>query len=585
MIRLIKKYLLGSIKSSGLQLVLMIVRAILEGLVFLAVIPFLGALLADDKQNAGLWLTVIAALGLTALTINIGTNIQVFRAAAIDVQDTLYQQVGQKLIRLPLGWFNTKRPGQVTSLLGPELEKLSNLASLILPMAINAIVPPTVITIALFFFDWRLATILLTAGILLSITQTLMRAKVDGEVRATNRWQEQTGRFLLAFTRLQPVLRSSGQAENGWPLLEKTLRDETKLLLHAMRKKGLYAQLGAAIVQLAFALFVLTGLAFVFNLEMQPILYLSLAFAVARFVSPLEVIAVVLNEVHTATRSLENMAELLETPEQQIQATPKTDPPQETTGKYDIVFENVTFGYTPNKPVLQNINLKVPEGSMTALIGPSGSGKSTVHRLTARFWDADEGRILIGGRDVRSFKQEELMHIISMVFQDVYLFDTTIKENLLIARPEATSEEITHAIKMARLDKVIAGLPEGINTRVGEGGSLLSGGEKQRVAIARAFLKDAPILLLDEITSALDGENEREVTKALHELAAKRTVILIAHRMTTIKEADQICVIASDATGTLGDTPSTVLEAGRYETIATTGGLLTKYLSAQRVGS
>ena len=216
----------------------------------------------------------------------------------------------------------------------------------------------------------------------------------------------------------------------------------------------------------------------------------------------------------------------------------------------------------------------IPEG-LTGLVGPSGGGKSTVTRLAARFWDVDEGSITIGGVDVRDIPTTKLMEMTSMVFQDVYLFNTTITENVRISRPDATDAEVADALHRAGLDQTIARLPDGAGTQVGEGGQKLSGGERQRVSIARAFLKDAPILLLDEITSALDAENEAAITATLGELSRGRTVIVIAHRLSTVMQADHIHVLSGRENGT----PTQVVEEGSPGDLAAGNGVFASLLA------
>jgi len=211
---------------------------------------------------------------------------------------------------------------------------------------------------------------------------------------------------------------------------------------------------------------------------------------------------------------------------------------------YDISFTNVTFGYT-DTPILQNVSFYIPQHSLTALVGASGTGKTTITSLIARFWDIEEGSIQIGGIDVREIPQEYLYSLISEVFQDVYLFDDTIYNNIKIGKPTATQKEILQATKKAQVLAFVDDFPNGIHTKVGEWGNKLSGGQKQRISIARALLKDAPIVLLDEATASLDPENEFFVQQAIQELVASKTVIVIAHKLATIQKADQILVIGN----------------------------------------
>ncbi|SPT53387.1 Putative multidrug export ATP-binding/permease protein SAV1866 [Actinomyces bovis] len=218
----------------------------------------------------------------------------------------------------------------------------------------------------------------------------------------------------------------------------------------------------------------------------------------------------------------------------------------------------------PGRDVIHDVTLTFPAGSVTALVGPSGSGKSTLTRLVARFWDVQRGSVRVGGADVRDLRTQDLMAQISMVFQDVYLFDTTIEENVRIGRADASDEEVREAADRAGLSEVVERLPHGWATRVGEGGSSLSGGERQRVAIARAFLKDAPVLLLDEVTSALDGVSEAGVTRAMEELSEGRTVLVIAHRLSTIRRADRIVVLVDGAVEAIGAHDELYSAGGTY---------------------
>ena len=213
-----------------------------------------------------------------------------------------------------------------------------------------------------------------------------------------------------------------------------------------------------------------------------------------------------------------------------------------TLKKHDIVFENVSFSYE-NKEVLRNISFTIPDKTTTAIIGPSGSGKTTLCNMMARFWDVDSGRVLIGGHDVRAYTLECLMEQISMVFQNVYLFADTIENNIKFGSPDATHEEVVAAAKKACCEEFILALPEGYDTVIGEGGASLSGGEKQRLSIARAMLKDSPIVILDEATANVDPENEDRLQQAIEALTRNKTIIMIAHRLKTVRNADQILVV------------------------------------------
>jgi len=232
-------------------------------------------------------------------------------------------------------------------------------------------------------------------------------------------------------------------------------------------------------------------------------------------------------------------------------------------GQYEIVYDNVSFGYT-DKNVLENVSFSVKKGQMTALVGPSGGGKSTIASLLARFWDVKSGKILVRGEDIRDVSLGSLMDQISMVFQRVYLFQDTVYNNIAIGRPDATREEVEEAAKKARCYDFIMQLPEGFDTVIGEGRASLSGGEKQRISIARCILKDAPIVILDEATASVDADNERAIQEAISELCRNKTLLVIAHRLKTIKDADQILVISDGRIIEQGDHSSLMDLNGTY---------------------
>ena len=229
---------------------------------------------------------------------------------------------------------------------------------------------------------------------------------------------------------------------------------------------------------------------------------------------------------------------------------------------YDIEFKNVGFGYNANEKVLENVSFVAKQGEVTALIGNSGSGKTTVSKLAARFWDVDNGTITLGGQDISEVDPEALLKNYSIVFQDVTLFDNTIMENIRVGKKDATDEEVLKAAKEANCDDFIKRLPNGYNTMIGENGSKLSGGERQRISIARALLKDSPVILLDEATASLDAENETQIQEAISKLIKNKTVLIIAHRMRTVTNADKIVVLKDGKVTEMG-TPNELLEKNR----------------------
>ena len=365
-------------------------------------------------------------------------------------------------------------------------------------------------------------------------------------------------------------------SEKGWKPVQEVLEADSKATLDGLRIKGRPGQFFTLILNTTFAVVLALGLSFVSGHRLDVVAYLAIVTVVARMLLPLTKGVLYASEADNAVVAFKAIVSILD-------AKPLPEPSPEQVGEpkgTDIVLRDVSFSYEEGRPVLDGVSLTAEQGKVTALVGPSGAGKSTVLRLAARFWDATAGTVSIGGVDVRHLPTAEIMAMTSMVFQEVYLFDTTIRENLRIARPDATDEKLEEAARRASLDKVIEALPHGWDTPVGPGGVSLSGGERQRVSIARAFLKDAPILLLDEITSALDGENESAITEVIRELSRGRTVLVVAHRLSTIRQADQVVFLEPSPDGArvaqAGTVPELTAQEGPFR------GFVEAYTAASR---
>ena len=314
-----------------------------------------------------------------------------------------------------------------------------------------------------------------------------------------------------------------------------------------MVSAGLVLRLGIATTALAGAALLVKG-------ELDVLTFFMFLLVVSRLYDPLEGTLQNLAAIIGTNSNIERMNEILDCPVQ-------TGSEQLTNRNCDIVFDHVGFSYQSGETVLRDVSFTAKQGEVTALVGPSGGGKTTVSRLAARFWDIDRGRITVGGMDISGIDPEKLMSLYSIVFQDVTLFDNTILENIRIGRKDATDEEVIAAAKLANVDRFAEKLPDGWNANIGENGCELSGGERQRISIARAFLKDAPIILLDEATASLDVENETAIQEALSRLIKNKTVLIIAHRMRTVSGADRIVVLSDGAVAEQGS-PAELLQAG-----------------------
>lgn len=549
-----------------------ILNAVVEGITLILLYPFLRAFLTG-QGDLTTWLIVVVVMGAACLSTGVYAEMRSYRISVYEVCDTLIDRIATHVLKLPLGWHTAERQGAVASAVSREISTLSHIASIIIPKLVTAFGIPAVMLVALVFINWKLALVMIASvPFLWLVWRWMQRRSIRASEIETRAAQIAAGR-MIEFAQLQPILRATGHNAAGWQPLQEALATEDEATQESLRVKGSPVHLYTFILILTFAALFALGAHFVVGGSLDPIAFLAIMVIATRMFDPLTQTVMFSTEIHNSLVALREMhaiisAELLDEPsgETAVYELPNTD----------IAMENVSFGYAKDKPVLQNISFTAKTGTMTALVGASGCGKSTMLRLLARFWDVNAGRVTIGGVDVREIPTEVLMRHISMVFQDVYLFDTTIRENVKMAKPDATEEELAAAAKAARLDEVIARLPDGWDTQVGQGGLKLSGGERQRVSIARAFMKDAPILLLDEITSALDGENEAAITAVMKDLTKGRTVVVVAHRLSTIRDADQVVVLQSPAVGEA----ATIAQLGKPGELASQTGPYREFVEA-----
>ncbi|RAV21597.1 ABC transporter ATP-binding protein [Paenibacillus contaminans] len=443
-------------------------------------------------------------------------------------------RLAEHLRKLPLGYLNKRDPGDLANMMMGDFTMVEHGISHLVPQMIGALTMPILALAGLAILDWRMslslfaafplavALVLLTSGIQRKLGAAHMRAKIA----AANRLQE----YLNGIR----VIKAYNLTGERFVRLERSFKE---LMRHSIRIEGLLGPIvlsAIAFIRAGLTFMVMVGVHFLLGGSLDVIVFVSFLIVGTRIFDPLTAALVNYAEFRYHEQAGERIVQLLQEPVM----TGDRMPPE----RHDIEFKNVTFGYQ-NKAVIKDVSLKLPVGSFTALVGPSGSGKSTVLRLIARFYDPGDGKVLLGGEDARAMEPEALLRKVSMVFQDVYLFQDTIAGNIRFGRSNATQQEVEEAARQARCHDFIIKLPNGYDTLVGEGGSTLSGGEKQRISIARAILKNAPIVLLDEATASLDPENEAEIQQAIDRLVRGRTVIAIAHRLKTVKNADNIVVL------------------------------------------
>ena len=354
-----------------------------------------------------------------------------------------------------------------------------------------------------------------------------------------------------------PDLRANNAEERYLSGLEKKIRAVESRLVRSELGTAVFVVSAGLVLRLGIATTALAGAALLVKGELDVLTFFMFLLVVSRLYDPLEGTLQNLAAIIGTNSNIERMNEILDCPVQ-------TGSEQLTNRNCDIVFDHVGFSYQSGETVLRDVSFTAKQGEVTALVGPSGGGKTTVSRLAARFWDIDRGRITVGGMDISGIDPEKLMSLYSIVFQDVTLFDNTILENIRIGRKDATDEEVLAAAKLANCDEFAEKLPDKWNTDIGENGCALSGGERQRISIARAFLKDAPIILLDEATASLDVENETLIQTALSRLIRNKTVLIIAHRMRTVAGADKIVVLADGVVAEQGSPNKLYAKNGLY---------------------
>jgi ATP-binding cassette subfamily B protein len=528
----------------------------LQGVLFALLVPVLTHLLGPDPDRAGPWTAVLLAATAAYAVLRAGSLHLNFRVGGA-LSRGLHRRLGDHVVRLPLGWFTGGRVGELNRLATDGVSRATSLPVHLYPPLADAVVTPLVSVLALFVWDWRIALAAAACLPLLWMVFTLSGEAVGRNDAARDAVTDEAADRVLEYARAQPVLRAFGRTDKGGQRLDAALEAEhgaaRRLLLRAVPALLCYS----FAVRLAFGLLLVATVLLALGGTLDAPLAVALLVLVARFVHPLSGAADQGSALRMATNGLDRINAVLE-----ARPLPEPDAPVPPRGA-DVEFDDVSFSYAPDGPrVLDGVSFRAGPGTLTALVGPSGSGKTTVARLLARFHDADAGSVRIGGVDVRSVGSEELSRHVAMVFQDVYLFDASIAENVLLADPAATREDLDRVAAASGLDAVVAALPDGWDTRVGEGGASLSGGQKQRVSIARALLKDAPVVVLDEASAALDAENEALLTATAVSLAREqRTVLVIAHRPATVAAADRVVFLDAGRVAETG-TPAELLASG-----------------------
>ncbi|WP_280437399.1 ABC transporter ATP-binding protein [Nocardia carnea] len=537
-------------------IVLMTITAVAEGMSYALLVPVLRALFGEEPAAARAPLVAFGVAVAGYALLRYLSDLSGFRAGTTLLRG-VYHRLGDHLARLPIGWYTADRIGEISVLAGRGvLQAMSVIAHQLAPLVSATVTPLTVVGVML-VFDWRLGLAALAAvPIVVAIQIRSGRAMAAGDAERHARDQEAAGR-VVEYLQAQPVLRAGGRTTERFRMLDDALRGVER----AARRSTLSALTGVAgltlVVQITFTALLALGAYLALGGDIGAAELLAVLVLAARCTEPLLSLAELGGQLRAARAELTRLDALLRTPPLPEPA----DPVQ--PARHDLTFESVTFAHDGRR-VVDDLSLSVPQGRRLAIVGPSGAGKSTLLQLIARFYDVDAGAVRMGGVDIRAIGTENLISQISFVFQHVYLFDGTIEENIRLGRPDATDAQVRAAAAAAQLDEVVDRLPDGWNTNVGEGGALLSGGERQRVSIARALLKDAPIVLLDEVSSALDPVNEAAVHEGIERLMAGRTVVMVAHRLHTVQRADRVVFLERGRIVEDGSHDELLRRGGRY---------------------
>ena len=457
---------------------------------------------------------------------------------------TTYEESGkrrlslaERLRKLPLSFFGKRDLADLTSTIMSDCEVIEKSTSHFIPGLFGSLISTILIAAGLFVFDWRMALAALWV-IPVSVLIVILSYKVQDKVLV----KFMTAKMSCAdgiqeYIETVRDLKANNAEGNYLSGLKNKIKGVEKSNIKAELTTAVFVTGAGMVLKLGIATVALVGSALLVNGTLGVLTFFMFLLVASRLYDPMQAALQNLAAIIAMRTNVARMNEILEYPVQ-------TGNDTLTNSGYDVVFDHVGFAYPGGEVVLKDVSFTAKQGEVTALVGPSGGGKTTVSRLAARFWDIRKGKITVGGMDVAEIDPEKLMSLYSIVFQDVTLFDNTIMENIRLGKKGATDEEVMSAARLANVDEFAEKLPDKWNTNIGENGCELSGGERQRISIARAFLKDAPVILLDEATASLDVENETMIQSALSRLIKDKTVLVIAHRMRTVAGADKIVVLA-----------------------------------------
>lgn len=537
--------------------------AVFKVVPYIAIVEITRSLLAGNPDSAHLWGWVIAAVVCMVIhslsyTYALGDN----HTAEARLRHELRQRLIGKLGVVNLGWFSARSSGRIRQAVSNDTADIHSLVAHLAGDFANSFISLLVSLGYLFWLDWRFAGLLIGCYLLLSVAvyatgMTGIRKIFDDYAEAERQLSDRTVELVDGIKEV----KNFGMTAEVFGRFDEAQKRFSKVSLVWMQKQSIGLSLIASLLRPGPVFAATMGLGLVFTLQgwLSPVTVVAFALVWVGLPEGLLTLMEMSQNLYAAKQAANSTLHILQAPElsePNAEIAPEEEAPA-------VEFRDVSFSYDPGEPVIQELSLKCPPGTVTALVGPSGGGKSTLARLIARFWDVDSGTVLVNGRDVRDQPSRELLSSMSLVFQDVMLSTDTVRANIALGNADATEAEIEEAARAACIHDRIMQLPDGYDTIIGEGAHL-SGGEAQRLTIARAFLAASPILILDEATAQADSHSERLIQQAISNLAQKRTVIVIAHRLSTIQGVDQIAVIDAGRLVELGTHDDLLAQDGPY---------------------
>ena len=553
--RLLKKSLLFAFLSG-----------LFSALQFAALFVVIGALVSNNRDGQFIWIS----LGIMGVSL-IGRIITTY-FSTMKQTETGYCMVAEKRIHIgdrlryiPMGYFNKNSIGDITAIVTTTLGVVENSAARVLVSVLGGFFNSVALVIVLLIFDWRIGLVAVAGVLLYLAVAELALRKSAAQSSVRQHTQESLVTSVLEYIQGMGIVKAFGLERDSAQSIRNAIQSSCRNNLKLTKASIPYDAIKQVVVRV-FSILLLLASIWLWLGDSLPLVY-GLILVIASFMvfNDLENAGNMASLLQMLAASMDTANAIDDTPimdEKGADITPKTS---------EIVFDKVDFSYADRK-ILDQVSFTIPEKTTTAIVGPSGAGKTTMCNLIARFWDVDSGKITIGGMDVQDFKLDSLMKSISMVFQSVYLFADTIENNIKFGCQDATHEQVVEVAKKACCHDFISALPDGYDTMIGEGGGTLSGGEKQRISIARAMLKNAPIIILDEATSSVDPENEDELQHAIEALTHDKTIIMIAHRLKTVRNADQILVLNN----------AHIVQRGTHAELIQQSGLYADFISARK---